>query len=319
METDTFEKVSIIIPTLNRRDELRKCLESIYRQDYPNFEVLIVDNGSTDGTKEMILGQYPDVRYFCFARNLYACKTRNFGVARSSGSHLWFLDSDSIVHREDCLSRMLELMKSDDNIGSFGGTAYVFEDGTTKMVLPRGNKFDMFSEWDQESFELVHCDFLPSSNLLMKKEVFLQVGGFVEIYRYLLEDNDLGIRILKRGLKNITDRRTVAFHPYKPPPNSFKKAYRFYRNSFLYVLLNDQWKDGISIMARRLQSDSNGLKNRSGHGDALRSQRLADRLKIRLGLLSGLIVAFLFLSVPVCLRVKYRKIDYVRQYMGENK
>jgi glycosyltransferase involved in cell wall biosynthesis len=88
MRRDTIEKVSIIIPTFNGKDELRKCLESIHTQDYQNFEILIIDNGSTDGTREMILSQYPDVRLFSNRRNLYACKIRNFGVAQCVGSYI---------------------------------------------------------------------------------------------------------------------------------------------------------------------------------------------------------------------------------------
>jgi GT2 family glycosyltransferase len=318
MEKNAFEKVSVVIPTLNRKEELRKCLNSVFRQDYPHLEVVVVDNGSTDGTQEMIGSEFPDVRSFRFERNLYACKARNFGVAKSSGAYVWFLDSDAVIQREDCLSTMLSLIRSDDTIGSIGGTAYCFEDGSTKIVLPQRNRFDMFSDWDQESFQLVGCDFLPSSNLLMKREVLLKIGGFVEIYGYLLEDNDLGIRILKRGLKNITDRRTVAFHPYRPPLNTFKKAYRFYKNSFLYIFLNYQWKNWASIIADQLRRNGNRSKNGSGRTNELQPQRLAEKLKICLGFLSGLIVAFLFLFIPVCLWMKYRNINYVARYMGEN-
>jgi len=317
MEEDVFEKVSIVIPTLNRKEELRKCLHSVYRQDYPHLEVVVIDNGSKDGTQEMIGSEFPGVRFFRFERNIDACKARNFGVAKSSGAYVWFLDSDSVIHRDDCLSTMLSLIRLDDNVGSIGGTAYVFEDGSTKIVLPQRNSFDLFSDWDQESFQRVGCDFLPSSNLLMKKEILLKIGGFVELYGYLLEDNDLGIRIVKRGLKNITDRRTIAFHPYKPPPNNFRKAYLFYRNSFLYVFLNYQWTDWASIIADRLQRNWDRSKNRSGNKNELPPQRLADRLKIRLGFLSGLIVAFLFLFIPVCFWMKCRSTDYVAQYMGK--
>jgi GT2 family glycosyltransferase len=280
--------------------------------------VLIIDNGSTDGTKEMILCQYPDVRYFYFKKNFYACKTRNFGVARSSGSYVWFLDSDSIIHRDDCLSRMLELMKLDEKIGSIGGTIFSFGDRSTKIVLPVDNKFDVFDDWDQESFQLDECDFLPSSNLLMKKEVLLRIGGFVEIYRYLLEDNDIGIRIKKQGLKNITDRRTVALHPYKLPPSNFKKSYLFHKNSFLYVFLNYRWRDWASIIAYQFKKNRNGSKNRSKHRIVLQPQRLSARLKVYIGFLSGFVSFAIFMFIPVGLWTKYSKINYISQYMSKN-
>jgi GT2 family glycosyltransferase len=317
-EGEGLEKVSVVIPTHNRRNELKECLNSLYRQDYPNFEVLVIDNGSTDGTKEMILHQYPDVRYFRFKKNFYACKTRNFGVAQSLGSFVWFLDSDSIIHRDDCLSRMLELMKSDKKIGSIGGTIYSFENKSTKIVLPRDNKFDVFDDWDQESFQLDECDFLPSSNLLMRKEVLLRVGGFVEIYRYLLEDNDIGIRIKKQGLKNITDRRTVALHPFRSPQKDLRKSYLFYRNIFLYVFLNYRWENWVGIITEQLRKKLDGSRDRSQYGTTGEPKRLSERLKVYIGFLSGFVSVVIFMFIPVSLWIRSGKFNYITQYIGKN-
>ncbi len=312
MRKESTEEVSIIIPAFNRKNELRKCLESIYRQDYQNFEILIIDNGSTDGTREMILGQYPRVRLFSNRKNLYACKTRNFGISQCVGPYVWFLDSDVIIVKADCLSTMMKLIKTDETIGGIGGTVYVFDDHSTKIAVPRNNQFEMFEDWDREDFQLVECDFLPSSNLLMKRDLLLNIGGFTEIYGYLLEDNDLGLKVMKWGLKNVTDRRTVAFHPFKSGPVNFRRSYNFYRNVFLYVLLNFHYKRWPSLVADRLHSSHRVRRINEETVSAVGHRRLAQSLVVFSGMLLGLI-NLIFLTFPI-MKIVLGGKDYISKY-----
>jgi len=308
----TTENVSIIIPAFNRKNELRQCLESIYRQDYQNFEILIIDNGSTDGTREMILRHYPDVRLFSNRKNLYACKTRNLGIARCVGSYIWFLDSDVVVMKDDCLSTMMKLIKSDETIGGIGGTVYVFDDQSTRIVVPQNNHFEIFEDWDREDFQLVECDFLPSSNVLMKRDLLLEVGGFTEIYDYLLEDNDLGFKISKFGLRNVADRRTVALHPFRAGSVKFRRSYNFYRNVFLYVLLNFHYTRWRRVVSDRLHSGHRFSQSNKDTVSIIENQRLAQRLIVFSGMLLGL-VNIIFLTIPI-MKTMFGGKDYITKY-----
>lgn len=312
MRNELTEKVSIIIPAFNRKNELRKCLESIYRQDYQNFEILIIDNGSTDGTRAMILRQYPDVRLFSNRKNLYACKTRNLGIARCVGSYIWFLDSDVVIVKDDCLSTMMKLIKSDETIGGIGGTVYVFDDQSTRIVVPQNNQFEMFDDWDREDFQLVECDFLPSSNVLMKRDLLLEVGGFTEIYDYLLEDNDLGFKITKFGLRNVADRRTVALHPFKSGSVKFRRSYNFYRNVFLYVLLNFHYTRWPRVVLDRLPSGHRVHMSNKETVSVVEHRRLAQSLAVFSGMLLGL-VNLIFLTLPI-MKIILGGKDYISKY-----
>jgi len=309
---DTTEKVSIVIPAFNRKNELRKCLESIYKQDYQNFEILIIDNGSTDGTREMILRQFPDVRLFSNKRNLYACKTRNFGVARCVGAYIWFLDSDVVIVKDDCLSTMIDLIKSHQTIGSIGGTVYVFDDKSTRIALPQHNHFNMFEDWDREEYQLVECDFLPSSNLLMKRDLLLEVGGFTEIYDYLLEDNDLGFKIKKFGLRNVTDRRTIALHPFKSGSVKLRRSYNFYRNVFLYVLLNFHYTKWPRVVSERVYSGHRVSMSSKETVPTVENRSLAESLIVFSGMLLGL-VSVIFLTLPI-VKIMWGDKDYISKY-----
>jgi GT2 family glycosyltransferase len=308
----TTEKVSIIIPTFNRKNELRNCLESIYRQDYPNFEVLIIDNASTDGTKEMVLNEYPKIRLFCNKRNLYACKSRNFGVAVCSGSYVWFLDSDCIIVNNDCLATMVKLIKSDDTFGGIGGTVYVFDDQSTRIVIPKNNHFEMFDDWDREDFQLVECDFLPSSNLLMKRDILLKIGGFTEIYKYLMEDNDLGLKVINLGLKNVVDRRTVALHPFKTSTIDFMKSYNFYRNIFLYFILNFHHTKWLETLVDRFQGSNGSFERHADKISTIKIKGSTQCLNKFSGMLFGLAYVIL-LSIPI-IKILFGSKDYITKY-----
>src|SRR5688572_20404311 len=94
--------VSVIIPSCNRRDQLERCLKSLSVQTHPDFEVIVVDDGSTDDTAAMV-GQMardrPAMRLQCLRneRNIGANPSRNRGIAASSGRFVAFLDSDCIA------------------------------------------------------------------------------------------------------------------------------------------------------------------------------------------------------------------------------
>lgn len=309
MGKDTMEKVSIIIPTFNRKNDLRGCLESIYRQDYTDFEVLIIDNGSTDGTREMVLSEYPKVRLFINKKNLYACKTRNLGIAKSSGSYIWFLDSDSIITKDDCLSIMMKLIKSDETIGSIGGTVYLFDDQSTRIGVPYKNRFNMFDDWNRERFQLIECDFLPSSNLLMEKELLLRIGGFTEIYHVYWEDYDLGLKVIKAGLKNIADRRTIVLHRFKPGLRNFKKTYLHYRNVVFFIFLNYPFKNWSEVIIDII------FKSEIKH-TLMMIKRPRDRLIVWGGFLLGF-ASLIFSLIPMVMRVKYGKKNYITQYVNQ--
>ena len=96
-------EISIVIPTYNRKDQLRQCLESCFAQDYPqdDFEVIVVDDASSDGTKDMLRElsqQSPNLRYF-FQRHKGPAAARNLGLKQSRAEVVGFTDSDCILSK----------------------------------------------------------------------------------------------------------------------------------------------------------------------------------------------------------------------------
>ena len=104
-----FPFLSVIVPTYNRKDKIGDCLDSLINQDYPNFETIVVDDGSTDDTSK-IVSNYP-VKLIKNEKNLGLWEARNIGIENSKGEIIAFLDDDALAER-DWLKKLVECMNS---------------------------------------------------------------------------------------------------------------------------------------------------------------------------------------------------------------
>ena len=104
------ELISVVIPTYNRKDKLPACIASVLAQTYPNLEVIVVDDASTDGTELLFdCNIDPRVHYVRYGDNRGACYARNLGAQRAHGSILAFQDSDDLWH-PDKLQKQYDLL-----------------------------------------------------------------------------------------------------------------------------------------------------------------------------------------------------------------
>jgi glycosyltransferase involved in cell wall biosynthesis len=130
--------VSVIILTWNRRSLLAKSVESALNQDFAPLEILVIDDGSDDGTAELVSQlNHPAIRYFPLHRSGHISKLRNFGIAHSRGEFFAFLDSDDLW-KPNMLEALFAALNSHPEAG-FGYSGYeTFDDaGNTKIQLYR--------------------------------------------------------------------------------------------------------------------------------------------------------------------------------------
>ena len=208
-------RVSAIIPSFNRADELSDCLRSIEALDLLDLvEAIVVDNGSEDDTCDMVRRDFPRARLLQNGQNRGAARAKNQGAAEAGGDLLWFLDSDTEIPGPGVVHRSMELLEGDPTVGAVGGEIYEAPDGQRtwrrKDLLPNGETRTVSHERGYGG--VVEVDYLPSCNLMMRADLFCEIGGFDPGYFFLVEDTDLCVRLRHRGYRCLASDETSIFH-----------------------------------------------------------------------------------------------------------
>jgi len=208
--------VSIIIPSYNRIESLLKAIESISRQTNNGYEIIVVDDGSTDGTPEVLKKEFNAVSVFSTKERLGPTHARNIGISRSSGEYLWFLDSDVILPDENMVDKMLDTFNAVPGIGSLGGEIVIHE---ALMDRAYGRQITWNAHTKRvvafKNNGLVECDYLATCNCFTKKEFTDKIGGFDEQFIFGAEDMDFGLKLRKIGLKNYVAHKVAVHHLHK--------------------------------------------------------------------------------------------------------
>lgn len=191
----TESLVSVIIPTYNRLEYVQAAIDSVLQQTYPNYEIIVIDDGSTDGTRDVIPLKYAGRINYYYQENHGRSAARNFGASLARGVYLAFLDSDDAwlplklqkqvaKFSTSTASEVAAVCSSVYFIDKFGNLIYKKPIGR----LPKLHNYQM------QRFFNAPIILAPPSNMLIRKECFDKVGGFDNELSYG-EDWDLIIRL----------------------------------------------------------------------------------------------------------------------------
>ncbi len=185
-------KVSVIIPTYNRGNFIVAAIESVLAQNYRDFEIIVVDDGSTDNT-QLQLKPFKEklnngrIRYFYQPNQGIAC-ARNTGIRCSQGEYIAFLDSDDLW-LGDKLKIQTEILDGNPAIGLTYASMIIYDEkGNYRGLKPSkvsGTNFQELIEWGGH---------YPTSTIMLRKDCFKRVGLFDENFARL-EDFDMWLRI----------------------------------------------------------------------------------------------------------------------------
>jgi len=203
-------KVSVIIPTYNRSHLIRDAVGSVLSQTYRDFELIVVDDGSTDETAD-VLSRYGNQLRYLYQEKKGRSAARNFGAQQAKGEYIAFLDSDDLW-LPDKLFRQVPILKSAPrNVVLVHGYKRVVDQYLCPITgwEAKVRRFFRRAEKGQETYEsnLRACHVFTSS-VLMRRSTFLESGGY-DVQLMVLEDLDLYLRILLKG-------DTFAFLPEPP-------------------------------------------------------------------------------------------------------
>ncbi len=229
--------VSIIIVNWNTRELLRKCIQSIFdKTERCRYEIIVVDNGSSDGSVEMVREIFPEVRLIANPENIGFSRANNKGIEESSGSYIMMLNSDTEL-RNDAPSMLLELMDQCPEAGASGGMllnpdgslqpscarfasvgAIFFGCRSLKQFLLKFTRSDKnlaapFLNYEEHQSNQ-EVDWVVGADLMVRREVLNTVGLMDENIFLYAEDWDYCYRIKEAGWKILYEPQARIIHHY---------------------------------------------------------------------------------------------------------
>lgn len=213
--------LSIVIVNWNSVAHLRKCLQSIYANTAGiDFEVLVVDNASFDGSAEVVQQEYPQARFIQSRENLGFARANNLACEFSQGRNLLFLNPDTEIMGR-AINVMLSSLESTPDAGLVGCTllnsdlsvqtscvqAYptilgqVLDAALLRRIFPRWRLWGMRALFNGNE-KPVEVEVISGACLMVRREVFEKVGGFTTDYFMYAEDTDLCFKVKSANWKN---------------------------------------------------------------------------------------------------------------------
>ncbi len=201
MKTDIL--FSIVVPTYNRAESISDTIKSVLTQTYPNFELIVVDDGSTDDTEELVKA-FSDPRvYYYKKQNAERGAARNYGTARAKGDYVTFLDSDDVVY-----PRLLEFAKEDiDKFSSppFFHMGYEIKNNRNQ-IIGKKNKIK-----NENTSSITKGNYISCIGVFMRKDVSEKFKFSEDVRLSGSEDWELWIRVVANEGVQSDDRVVACF------------------------------------------------------------------------------------------------------------
>jgi hypothetical protein len=209
--------VSLVIVTSNNKRILTECLYSVNSVEYSNLEVIVVDNGSSDGTSSLISEKFPRVRIIRSERNLGYAAGNNLGIRNARGSYIILLNDDTMVEPQ-FITRLVEAMEIEPRAALGSCKIYGMKGkrlqyaggfiGNMGYPLMRG-----FGEEDKGQYNNVtEVEWASGACMIIRRKLLDEIGYLDDSFYFYYEDTDLSFRARKAGYKVIYIPTAVIRH-----------------------------------------------------------------------------------------------------------
>lgn len=238
--------ISVIIANLNGAAYLADCLQSLSKQTFRDFEVILVDNGSTDGSVDLVRKDFPWVKVMVLEKNTGFARGNNIGFEASCSEYLATLNNDTIAE-SGWLKALHAAAEADKTIGMVGSKIFLGRDGKEldsagMLIYPDGmTRQRGHGETDNGQFDDITELLFPSAcAALYRREMLKETGYFDEDFFSYCEDADLGLRGRLAGWKAVLAPAATVRHLYSRTGGRYSefKAFHVERNHF-WVLIKD--------------------------------------------------------------------------------
>lgn len=229
--------VSIVIPTHNRVDMARRLIKSILEGKYKNYEIILIDDYSSDGTYKILKKEFEKkekIKIYRNTKNLFTAATRNKGIGLSKGDFIFFIDDDNVLDKRT-IAELVSAFLEDVMLGEVGPVNYNFNDKrkilwtrtirnmfTTKTYQPRQlNGFSRKKSWDTVD---IPNAFMVRASVIKKNRI-----RFNELFEIMYEESDFAYRIRNAGYSVKTIKNAKIYHDIESEKSNGKtKDYMYH-------------------------------------------------------------------------------------------
>ncbi|MFN8633876.1 MAG: glycosyltransferase family 2 protein [Chloroflexota bacterium] len=240
------DRVGVTIVTYNGQDVIHPCLDSLARAGLPPRSVVVVDNASTDGTRELVRSACPDVRLLMSDRNLGYGAAVNLGARASDAEYVLVLNQDLVVEA-GAIQALIDALDADPTVALANAKVVLASDpgrvnacGNTMhytgITVCRGFNEPSASYAADEPLQVI-----SGAAFLARRSVFEQLGGFDPRFFLYLEDTDLSLRLARAGFRAVLASGAVVRHQFVPK-FAPEKLFWLERNRYMMLVKNFEWR-----------------------------------------------------------------------------
>lgn len=250
MDTDHY-KVLVLILTYNGKHLLTDCIPSYLANDYPNFEVVVIDNGSIDGTLEYVKDNWPGVSVVRTEKNLGYSGGFNFGLEyafEQQNADYVLISNNDVKADPKVITELIKVAEQDTMVGFVTGKVYYFDQPNVLQSVGKKGHPILWNgghignrDIDKGQYDMIaERAFADDVFTLVRRELYQQIGGYDETFFLQSEEYDWQARAKKKGYKIYYTPYAKVWHKESMTigKRSLKKAFYNARNPMLVILRN---------------------------------------------------------------------------------
>ena len=243
--------VSVIIVTYNQKRDAFRCVDSVLDSNYTSFEIIVVDNASSDGTAQELEFRYANrIKLIKCDKNIYAGGGRNLGAKSAKGDFLFFIDSDNIMASNTIRNMVKGFIDNKDLSIGMGGPFTYYQSQSQKLcwvnnrisLITSLTFFQGAGEIDRgqyDEFNFIKVGHIPNA-FMVRSKVFKEVGGIDEDYVMHYEESDLAEKIKRAGYKIVLFPRAKTWHNVLPGVQQGHKSFKVSNPNLVYYVTRNR-------------------------------------------------------------------------------
>ena len=273
----TAPRIVAVVLNTNRREDTLACLGALAHSTYPNVGVMVLDNGSNDGSPEAIRAQFPAVQVVPLAENLGYAGNNNVGIklAVAQGADWVFVLNEDTLVEPECLTHLIEAAERDPRLGVLGPMVYTFDaeprissaGGRVRWAIADAVNEGM-GELDSGQYPARAVDFINGCGLLVARAALQKAGYLDDSFFIYFEETDWCVRIQRAGFGIWFEPAARMRHKAPIHHSNFGPSTLYYvtRNRLRFFARHTPWPLWPVAMYRALAGILRGIRNHQRQG-----------------------------------------------------